>query len=193
MHLIRFDLSLSLPRLQVPNHRSITVSITSTGKKYKSLIYFDPNIYEAISWQCGEGSVQQAAIPQPILGRRENNTRQSPNMGKQYLSVYTTCFFSCSLPTSTKYRTSSTFWYLTFYNVILELCLRLFSSPWRLLHSANEEELSQSFKALRKLTLPISQKHNITLSHALEIIIDIISTNIPNNIKFLLISFQSAI
>ena len=74
-------------------------------------------------------------------------------------------FFRCSLPKSTECRTSSTFWYLMFYNVILELCPRLFSSPWRLLHSANEEELSQSFKALRKLTLvTISQYYNIMIS-----------------------------
>ena len=83
----------------------------------------------------------------------------------QYGKTIFVCIYSCSLPKSTKYRTSSTFWYLMFYDVILELCPRLFSSPWRLLHSANEEELSQSFKALRKLTLvTISQYYNIMIS-----------------------------
>ena len=104
-------------------------------------------------------------------------------MGKQYLSVYTTCFFRCSLPKSTKYRTSSIFgtwcFAMLFWNFFLAYflplgdsftvlmrrnCLKVLklsgNSHWSQYHNITiswYHKITKSQYHLRKLTLTISQ------------------------------------
>ena len=123
-------------------------------------------------------------------------------MGKQYLSVYTTCFFRCSLPKSTKYRTSSIFgtWCFTmlFWNFVLAYFLPLGDSFTVLMrrnclkvlklsrnsHWSQYHNITISWYHNITISPTETHTHNITILHTPEIIIVIISTNIPNSFSY---------
>ena len=126
-------------------------------------------------------------------------------MGKQYLSVYTTCFFRCFLPKSTKYRTSSIFgtWCFTmlFWNFVLAYFLPLGDSFTVLMrrNCLKVLKLSRNSHWSQCHNIMISQYHNITYGNSHSQYHNITSPwdhhrhHQHQHSKFLLISFQSAI
>ena len=128
----------------------------------------------------------------------------------QYGKTIFVCIYSCSLPKSTKYRTSSIFgtwcFAMLFWNFVLAYflplgdsftvlmrrnCLKVLklsgNSHWSQYHNITiswYHKITKSKNHKITISLKETHTHNITILHTLEIIIVIISTNNPNSFSY---------